>query len=68
MAEEAQHEHALAEQAVHEHEEAEQAEHVETEEVSNENVAVEAKDFSCDLCDTHYGSLRTLRTHQGKKH
>ena len=65
VTEEADNEHAAAEQAELQHVEAEQAK---TEEVAIENAAVEATDFTCDLCDREYDSLRALRTHQGKKH
>ena len=68
VAEEAEHERAVAEQA--ERVEAEQAEQgpIETEEVDNEIAAVEATNFTCDLCDRQCDSIRALRTHQRKKH
>ena len=75
VAEEAEHERAVTEEVENEHAAAEQAElqrveaeQAEPEEVAIENAAVEAKDFTCELCDQHYDSFRALRTHQGKKH
>ena len=36
---------------------------------SNENTAKEAvTDFTCDLCEKQFDSIRALRTHQGRKH